>query len=160
MTPTRGLARAVNMAAQAFLRTVSKVVGGEVVDDAIAFFPAFDGMEEGFRERAGAVLELLADHETAFVLVAAPRRDMVEEARTSPTELAEADIPVRALIVNRVHPRFTDASVAGPPRRGPTPSPAPTSAASTPTWPTSPLVAASEEAPPRAASPGRWRRRR
>ena len=39
------------MAAQTFLRTVSKVVGGDVVDDAIAFFQAFEGMEEGFRER-------------------------------------------------------------------------------------------------------------
>ena len=47
MTPTRAYLRAVNVAAQAFLRTVSKVVGGEVLHDAIAFFQAFDGMEAG-----------------------------------------------------------------------------------------------------------------
>ena len=45
------------MAAQAFLRTVAKVVGAEVFDDAIAFFQAFEGMEEGFQERADAVLD-------------------------------------------------------------------------------------------------------
>jgi uncharacterized membrane protein len=42
----------VNVAAQAFLRTVAKVVGAEVIDDAIAFFQAFEGMEAGFRDRA------------------------------------------------------------------------------------------------------------
>ena len=60
MAPSRGFVRAVNVAAQTFLRTVSKVVGGDVVDDAIAFFQAFEGMEEGFRTRAARVEELLA----------------------------------------------------------------------------------------------------
>ncbi|MEO7428433.1 MAG: ArsA-related P-loop ATPase [Acidimicrobiales bacterium] len=80
-SPGRGIAKAVNVAAQAFLRTVAKVVGAEVIDDAVAFFQAFEGMEEGFRERADAVLGLLSDDDTAFVLVASPRRDTIEEAR-------------------------------------------------------------------------------
>ena len=54
MAPTRGIVKAVNVAAQAFLRTVSKVVGGDVVDDAITFFTPSTGMEEGFRDRADA----------------------------------------------------------------------------------------------------------
>ena len=107
MAPTRGIARAVNVAAQAFLRTVSKVVGGDVVADAIAFFSAFDGMEAGFRDRAAATLELLSDDVTAFVLVAAPRREVVAEATFFASKLTEANIPVRALIVNRMHPTFT-----------------------------------------------------
>src|SRR5690606_21730367 len=68
MAPTKGLVKAVNVAAQAFLRTVSKVVGSEAVADAIAFFQAFDGMEQGFKERAEHVLELLTHDRTAFVL--------------------------------------------------------------------------------------------
>jgi len=111
VAPTRGLARAVNVAAQTFLRTTSRVVGAEVVQDAIEFFSAFDGMEAGFRERAAAVAELLESDQTAFVLVTAPRRDVVEEATFFADKLAEADITVRALIVNRVHPHFG----AGPP---------------------------------------------
>jgi anion-transporting ArsA/GET3 family ATPase len=106
VAPSRGLVKAVNVAAQTFLRTVSKVVGGEVVDDAIAFFQAFEGMEEGFRQRATRVNELLAALETAFVLVASPRRDTVEEAQFFADRLGEAGIAVRALIVNRVHPDF------------------------------------------------------
>jgi anion-transporting ArsA/GET3 family ATPase len=111
MAPTRGIARAVNLAAQAFLRTVSKVVGGDVVGDAIAFFSAFDGMEAGFRDRAAATLDLLSDDVTAFVLVAAPRREVVAEATYFAERLTEAGIPVRALIVNRMHPRFGTATV-------------------------------------------------
>jgi len=106
MTPTRGIVKAVNVAAQAFLRTVSKVVGGDVVSDAIAFFTAFDGMEQGFRDRAEATLDLLSNQVTAFVLVAAPRREVVEEASFFAAKLSEAGIPVRALIVNRMHPTF------------------------------------------------------
>lgn len=108
IAPTRAYLRAVNVATQAFLRTVSKVVGGEVIDDAIAFFGAFDGMEEGFRDRAERVQELLGERSTSFVLVASPRRDTVEEARFFARKLAESEIPVRALIVNRMHPRFGD----------------------------------------------------
>jgi anion-transporting ArsA/GET3 family ATPase len=80
-----------------------------VVSDAIAFFTAFDGMEQGFRDRAEATLELLSDDVTAFVLVAAPRREVVQEASFFAAKLTEAGIPVRALIVNRMHPRFGDA---------------------------------------------------
>jgi anion-transporting ArsA/GET3 family ATPase len=106
--PGRGVMKAVNVAAQTFLRTVAKVVGGEVIDDAIAFFRAFEGMEEGFRERADAVLHLLSAGETAFVLVASPRRDTIEEAQFFARRLGEAGISVRALIVNRMHPSFGD----------------------------------------------------
>jgi anion-transporting ArsA/GET3 family ATPase len=106
MAPSRGIVRAVNVAAQAFLRTVSKVVGGDVVDDAMAFFAAFEGMEEGFRQRAARVNELLAAPATAFVLVASPRRDTVTEAHFFADRLADAGIAVRGLVVNRVHPSF------------------------------------------------------
>jgi anion-transporting ArsA/GET3 family ATPase len=110
MMPTRAYLKAVNVAAQAFLRTVSRVVGAEVIRDAVAFFQAFEGMEDGFRQRARRVLDLLADPETAFVLVAAPRRDAVEEGIYFADRLAESGIPVEALVVNRLHPRFGDAS--------------------------------------------------
>ena len=110
MAPTRGVMKAVNYAAQTFVRSVSKVIGAEVFDDALAFFQAFQGMEAGFRDRAEVVLELLSDPATAFVLVAAPRRDTVTEARYFADRLAESDLPVEALIVNRVHPSFTSES--------------------------------------------------
>jgi anion-transporting ArsA/GET3 family ATPase len=63
-------------------------------------------MEEGFRVRADAVLKLLGDDRTAFVVVTSPRRDAVEEATFFADRLADARIEVDALVVNRLHPRF------------------------------------------------------
>jgi anion-transporting ArsA/GET3 family ATPase len=104
--PTRGLVRAVNVAAQAFFRSAAKVVGGDVIADAIAFFAAFDGMEEGFKQRARLVDQLLSEDATAFVLVTSPRRDVVQESRFFAERLNGLDIAVRAVIVNRIHPLF------------------------------------------------------
>jgi anion-transporting ArsA/GET3 family ATPase len=106
MMPTRAYLRAVSVATQAFLRTVSKVVGSDVVRDAVAFFTAFEGMEEGFRDRAQRVQELLGEPGTRFVLVTAPRRDAIDEALYFARRLHESSISVEALIVNRLHPRF------------------------------------------------------
>ncbi|HEX2273456.1 MAG TPA: ArsA-related P-loop ATPase [Acidimicrobiales bacterium] len=106
MLPTRASIKAVNVAAQAFLRTVARVVGAEVVQDAVRFFQAFEGMEDGFRDRAQRVLRLLSDPGTAFVLVAAPRPDVVAEAEFFADKLGDAEIPVAALVVNRMHPRY------------------------------------------------------
>jgi anion-transporting ArsA/GET3 family ATPase len=58
------------------------------------------------------VLALLSQDETSFILVTAPRRDVVEEASFFAARLGEAGIPVRALVVNRMHPRFSGASAA------------------------------------------------
>ncbi len=102
--PTRGIVKAVNVAAQGFLRSVGKVVGGEVIADAIAFFVAFEGMDEGFKERARRVEQLLASDETAFVLVAAPHADTVTEAIYFASKLIDNHLAIEALVVNRMHP--------------------------------------------------------
>jgi anion-transporting ArsA/GET3 family ATPase len=114
MMPTKAYLKAVNVATQAFLRTVSKVVGTEVIQDAVQFFTNFEGMEQGFRDRAQRVLELLSDEGTAFVLVASPRRDAIEEALFFAEKLGESDIPVDALVVNRLHPMFDGAGTLDP----------------------------------------------
>ncbi len=112
MVPTRTSLRVAGVAMQAFFRTVAKVVGSQVIDDVVAFFRAFEGMEDGFRQRAASVTELLADPSTAFVLVTSPRRDAVEEARFFATRLDEYDMAVAALVVNRVHPMFGTSETA------------------------------------------------
>jgi anion-transporting ArsA/GET3 family ATPase len=106
LLPTRVSLRAVGLATQALLRTISKVAGAEIVHDAVAFFQAFEGMEEGFRIRAGAVRELLAEPSTAYVLVTSARPDAVAEASFFAEKLAERSVTPAALIVNRIHPRF------------------------------------------------------
>jgi anion-transporting ArsA/GET3 family ATPase len=106
MMPTRAYLKAVGLATQTFLRTVSRVVGSEVVADAVAFFHAFEGMEQGFRDRAAAVQALLCAPGTSFVLVTSPRRDAVDEATYFASRLRSSGISVDGLVVNRLHPRF------------------------------------------------------
>jgi anion-transporting ArsA/GET3 family ATPase len=106
MAPARTGLKAVNIATGIVLRTISKVVGAEVVSDAVTFFQAFEGMEEGFRDRAQRMRGLLADSGTAFVLVASPRRDAVREVGFFADKLRQSGIPVKGLVVNRTHPRF------------------------------------------------------
>jgi anion-transporting ArsA/GET3 family ATPase len=108
LVPTRMSMRAVGVATQALLRTIAKVAGAEIVQDAVAFFQAFDGMEDGFRSRASAVRELLADPGTAYVLVTSARPDAVEEASFFAEKLLERDVAVSALVVNRIAPFFGD----------------------------------------------------
>ncbi len=110
--PTRAYLRAVSVATQAFLRTVSKVVGAEVVDDAVAFFQAFEGMEAGFRERAARVEALLSDPGTSFVVVASARKDTVEEAAYFIDRLSTSGFETANLVVNRLHPRFGEPGTA------------------------------------------------
>ena len=108
MLPTRGIVKAVNVAAQTLLRSISKVVGTEVIADAIAFFGAFEGMEQGFKERAAEVDSLLSQPDTAFILIASPHADTMAEAQFFAARLRELKITVRALIINRMQPRFGD----------------------------------------------------
>jgi anion-transporting ArsA/GET3 family ATPase len=115
MAPTRTTLRAIGMATQVFLRTISRVVGGAVVADAIAFFTAFEGMEQGFRDRAALVSRLLSDPGTAFVVVASPRRDAVAEAGFFADRLSSSAGRVEALVANRMFPSFAAEPVSLPP---------------------------------------------
>ena len=104
--PARGGLRVVGMAAQGVLRSIGKVVGGAVIADAVGFFQAFDGMEEGFRRRAQSVLAMLRDDRTAWVLVTTARQESITEARFFAAALTAESLTVSAVIANRVQPRF------------------------------------------------------
>ena len=115
MVPTRVGLRAVSMATQALLKTIARVAGAEIVQDAVSFFQAFEGMEDGFRSRATAVHELLADPATAYVLVTSARPDAVSEASFFAEKLAEREVAVAALVVNRIAPAFGGGARAADP---------------------------------------------
>jgi len=106
MAPARGGLRVLNIAAQPILRTIGRVIGADVLADAIDFFQAFEGIESGFRDRAIAVESLLRSDRTRYVVVASPRSDTIEEARFFIDELRTLTIAVSGLVVNRLQPRF------------------------------------------------------
>lgn len=106
IAPARTGLRVAGVAVQALVRTASRVVGTEVVDDIVAFFRAFEGMEEGFRERARRVRQVIGEPTTQFVLVTSPRRDAVLEAEHFAQAIGDHGYRVAGLVVNRVHPQF------------------------------------------------------
>jgi len=108
LAPTRLSLRAAGAATTALLRGISAVVGGELVDDAVAFFQAFAGMQQGFADRAGAVKELLAAPSTAYVLVTTPTPDALEEAAWFCTHLAARGVIPAAAVLNRCMPSLID----------------------------------------------------
>ena len=112
MLPTRSGLRVLNTAAQPILRAIGRVVGSDVLADAVAFFQAFAGMEVGFRDRASSVMSLLISPQTRYVLVAAPRHDTVAEAVWFADQLRARGIGVSAAVVNRAHPRFGSGTAA------------------------------------------------
>jgi anion-transporting ArsA/GET3 family ATPase len=114
LMPTRAYLRAVSVAMQTLMRTLSRVAGADIVQDAITFFQAFEGMEEGFRVRADHMRDLLGRDTTSFVLVTAPREDVVEEAGWFARRLHQSGLAVDALVVNRVYPAFAGADALPP----------------------------------------------
>jgi anion-transporting ArsA/GET3 family ATPase len=106
MLPARRGMKVVNAATQPILRAVGRVVGSDVLADAVAFFQSFAGMEGGFRQRAEDVIALLRSDETRYVIVASPHRDTVTEAVWFAGKIAEHGITRVAGVANRVHPPF------------------------------------------------------
>ena len=111
MLPTKGGLRIIGTASQPILRAIGRVVGSDVLADSVAFFQAFAGMEAGFRERAGAVMELIRADATAFVIVTSPHNDTIDEAVWFADQLAAQGVGhegagAEIVIVNRVHPAF------------------------------------------------------
>lgn len=112
IAPARGGLKVLNIAAQPILRTIGRVIGADVLADAIDFFQAFEGIEDGFRRRAAKVQELLRSDDTHYVVVASPRVDTIDEAIFFSDRLGESSIAVSGLVVNRVQPTFGRGSAA------------------------------------------------
>jgi anion-transporting ArsA/GET3 family ATPase len=112
MLPARRGMKVVNAATQPLLRAIGRVVGSDVLADAVAFFQSFAGMEGGFRDRAEEVIDLLRSDDTRYVIVASPHRDTVTEAVWFAGQLADHGITRVAGVANREHPTFGDGTAA------------------------------------------------
>jgi anion-transporting ArsA/GET3 family ATPase len=100
--------RAVSAVSQPVLRTIAKVVGAQALDDALAFFKAFQGLDAGFRQRAHDVDRVLRDPSTAYVVVTSGQAEPVAEATYFIGELESANVVVSLIVANRLMPHFGD----------------------------------------------------
>ena len=101
----RGLGSASTLA----WKTVERVAGFGLLAEVSEFFVAFEGMYDGFKERAEAVRVLLEHPDSVFLLVTSPEREPIDQAVCFWRTLVERQLPFGGVIVNRVH---TTASVA------------------------------------------------
>jgi anion-transporting ArsA/GET3 family ATPase len=86
------------------LKILDRAIGLSFLQDLSEFFLAFDGMYDGFKERASKVFDLLRDRRSAFVVVASPAPETLEEAIYFHRRLAEKKMPFVGFVVNRTHP--------------------------------------------------------
>jgi anion-transporting ArsA/GET3 family ATPase len=84
------------------LQVMERVSGLSFLEDLSDFLLAFEGMSQGFRERAEHVRALLLGREAAFVLAAAPSHESQAQAEQLFERLAELGVPLAGVIVNRV----------------------------------------------------------
>ncbi len=82
---------------------LEKVTGMEFLKELSDFILSFEGLYDGFRQRARRVKALLGQEVTGFVLVTAPERLVLEEAIFFHEQLLAHKMPVEAVIVNKVH---------------------------------------------------------
>jgi anion-transporting ArsA/GET3 family ATPase len=95
--------RVVNRAAGSLLRRLEDATGVTALVEISDFFSSMSGLFDGFEQRVQTVDKLLRARSTAFVLVATPEAQVLDEAEEFCRSLAELAIPLRAMVFNRVH---------------------------------------------------------
>jgi anion-transporting ArsA/GET3 family ATPase len=98
--------RAVNAVSQPVLRTISRVVGARALDDALAFFKAFQGLDAGFRDRAQEVDRVLHETSTKYIVVTSAEPEPIAEALYFIDQLEAQGVAPSAIIANRLTPDF------------------------------------------------------
>ena len=98
--------RAVNAVSQPVLRTISRVVGARALDDALAFFKAFQGLDAGFRDRAQEVDRVLHEPATKYVVVTSAEPEPIAEALYFIDQLEAQGVDPSVIIANRLTPTF------------------------------------------------------
>jgi anion-transporting ArsA/GET3 family ATPase len=94
--------RLFQRSAHQVLKALERVSGISFLEDISEFLLAFEGMSEGFRERAGQVQALLFGQETAFVLAAGPADESVAHATAFLDRLEESGAAVAGVVLNRL----------------------------------------------------------
>ena len=107
VAPARAGGRAsikiVTLGLTVFSKVMSKILGGDLLQDVSSFVAALETMFGGFRQRAEQTYELLKAPGTSFVVVAAPEPDALREASYFVERLGRDSMPLAGLVVNRMH---------------------------------------------------------
>ncbi len=98
--------RLVNLASRPFYQVADRVLGTQFLTDIAEFFILFQSMHAGFVERADAVVRLLADRRTTFIVVSTLESSPLEEAELFADELVRRHLHLGAVVLNRTLPDY------------------------------------------------------
>jgi anion-transporting ArsA/GET3 family ATPase len=93
-----------DLAARAVLSAFDRVTGLHLLSDVHAFVRSFEGMYQGFAQRAQRAREILAGPECLVLVITTPEELRVEETAAFIRSLDRAGINIDGLVVNRVAP--------------------------------------------------------
>jgi anion-transporting ArsA/GET3 family ATPase len=100
--------RALGSGTNVAMKAVERLTGMTLLEDVSEFLAAFDGMYDGFRDRAEKVAELLASPQTTFVLVTSAEPEPIGEAEAFWRALVEHGMPFGGAVVNKLHADHLD----------------------------------------------------
>lgn len=103
LMPRSGIRKAVNAVTQQGIKAIAQVVGASLITDAVEFFAVFEGMDEGFSERAAETAELLQSGLTGYAVVTSPRTEALSESRWIIERLETRGLEPSVILVNRRH---------------------------------------------------------
>ncbi len=95
--------RALHAGGSMVMSALERLTGAELLGEITEFLQSFDGMYQGFSDRAASVHALLTSNSTRFVVVTGPRPEPSAEAAALWRRLETDGYPLGALVVNRVH---------------------------------------------------------
>jgi anion-transporting ArsA/GET3 family ATPase len=100
----RPAASLVDIAARAVLAAFDRLTGLRLLSDVQAFVRGFEGMYQGFAERAEGAQAIVRGRNTARVVVTTAQAERVAEARAFVESLAATGLEIDAMVVNRMMP--------------------------------------------------------
>jgi len=94
----------VGLASKPFTQIADRILGTQFLGDITEFFVSLQSMHDGFIERAQAVSRLIADERTSFLVVSSSETVPLREAEFFARELANRNLDVGGVILNKVLP--------------------------------------------------------
>lgn len=101
LAPARGPFRLMSAGVNLVMSAMDKILGAQVLGDVQTFVSAFDTLFGGFRRRADSTVANLRGDHTRFLVVATPTTEALREAAFFTGRLAEENMPLAGLVVNR-----------------------------------------------------------
>lgn len=98
--------RTMNRTVGFLLHKIEDATGVTALADVTDFFSAMTGLFEDFEPRVQRVTQLLRDPATAFLLVAGPDEQVLDQADYLAAQMSSRGMPLKGVVMNRVHPHL------------------------------------------------------